>query len=305
MTASEVGLEFHGQPAAMTSAGRHAPLLAALPRGVPGLARAAQGLLLHEHWASRCGVALSDERRSESHLRPVARMLDRLLARDGRPLSAARSPGERLVGVCRHFSIFVVAALRARGLAARARCGFGSYFEPGRFVDHWVAEYWSGSEGRWVRIDAQIDDVQRAALPIDFDVLDVPPDRFVVAGAAWEQCREGAVDPERFGIFDLQGLWFVAGNLVRDFAALNRVEMLPWDVWGAMPGPGEPLGRERIALFDRVAELTRAPDARFEELRELYEKDDRLRVPAIVRNALLGREEAIRPGGGAPCSTCS
>jgi hypothetical protein len=205
----------------------------------------------------------------------------------------ARPPAERLVGVCRHFSVLVVAALRARGVAARARCGFGSYFEPGRFVDHWVGEYWSGSEERWVRIDAQIDDVQRAALPIDFDVLDVPPDRFVLAGDAWVQCRAGAVDPAKFGIFELRGLWFVAGNLLRDFAALNRVEMLPWDVWGAMPGPGEPLDEERLALFDRLAALTRAPDAGFEELRERYEKDERLRVPATVWNALRNRGEAI------------
>ena len=35
----------------------------------------------------------------------------------------------------------------------------------------------------------------------------------------------------KYGIFDLRGLWFVAGNVMRDFAALNNMEMLPWDVW--------------------------------------------------------------------------
>lgn len=44
-------------------------------------------------------------------------------------------------------------------------------------------------------------------------------------------------DPNDFGIFDMRGLWFVWGNLVRDIAALNRMELLlPWDSWGLAEG---------------------------------------------------------------------
>ena len=50
-----------------------------------------------------------------------------------------------MVGVCRHFTLLHVAMLRAHGVAARARCGFGAYFEKGKFVDHWVTEYWNES----------------------------------------------------------------------------------------------------------------------------------------------------------------
>jgi hypothetical protein len=32
----------------------------------------------------------------------------------------------------------------------------------------------------------------------------------------------------------MRGLWFVAGNLLRDAAALNNMGMLPWDAWGAI-----------------------------------------------------------------------
>ncbi|AUX20347.1 uncharacterized protein SOCEGT47_008150 [Sorangium cellulosum] len=85
-------LDFHARPAAMTSGGGHATLFDALPRDVAALARVAQGLLLHEHWANAYGAALSAERRGESHLRPAARMLERLLAHDGAPACA----GDRL-----------------------------------------------------------------------------------------------------------------------------------------------------------------------------------------------------------------
>ena len=265
-------------------------MLDELPRDVAALARIVQGLLLHEHWAPAYGVALSDERRSGSQIRAVEPMLERLL---GQPLTIARPVGERLVGVCRHFSLLLVAMLRAQGVPARARCGFGSYFNTGSFEDHWVCEYWSPAPGRWVRVDAQIDEVQRARLPIDFDLLDVPSDRFLIAGDAWARCRAGEADPARFGIFDMRGLWFIAGNLVRDVAALNNMEMLPWDVWGAMAGPDESLGEERLALFDQLAAQTRAPDRAFPELRKLYEGDGRLRVPSTVFNAVLNRPEAI------------
>jgi hypothetical protein len=294
MKASERSrLDFYTGLAAMTSGGKYAPMFDELPQDLAALVCVVQGLLLHEHAAPAYGVTLADERKSESHIRSVERMLDRLLAHDGQPLSAARPIDERLVGICRHFTVLLVAMLRAQGVPARGRCGFGSYFAPGCFYDHWVCEYWNGAEARWVRVDAQLDEVQRAMLKVDFDVLDVPHDRFVIAGDAWAQCRAGDADPSTFGIFAMRGLWFIAGNLMRDLAALNNMEMLPWDVWGAMTRPDEPLQNDQLALFDRLAVVTRAPDASFAELRRLYEGDDRLRVPATVFNAMLNRPETI------------
>jgi hypothetical protein len=96
---------------------------------------------------------------------------------------------------------------------------------------------------------------------------------------SWEQCRAGKVDASKFGtIFsDMRGLWYIAGNLVCDLAALNKVELLPWDVWGAQPKPSE-----QLAFFDDLAALTRVPDESFVKLRTLYERDDRLRTPLTV-----------------------
>jgi hypothetical protein len=282
----------YARPGPMTSAGRHAALLADLPDDVAGLAAAGHGVLIHEHVAPSYDVELSDADRATVHLRRVEDLLGAITARDGRPLTEARDPKDRTPGNCRHFTVLLVSALRARGVPARARCGFGGYFGGGTWEDHWVAERWDGD--RWVLVDAQIDDVQRRMFPIDFDVLDVPRDRFLVAGEAWRRCRAGTADPGLFGLSVLgeTGLWWIAGNLVRDAAALLDVEVLPWDTWGAMPEPTDEIGEDLAGLFDRLAELTLDPDARADELRELF-RDERLRVPAVVRNQVRQADEPV------------
>jgi hypothetical protein len=60
-----------------------------------------------------------------------------------------------------------------------------------------------------------------------------------------------------------------------------------------VPRAGEPLQEDLLALIDRVATLTRAPDASFAELEALFQGDERLRVPSTAFNALLNRPEAI------------
>lgn len=296
MTVQRDSHEFYAQPSPMTSAGRYAPMLHELPNDVGELVRIIQHLVVYDIVAPDFyGFAIPDGRQSEIHIRPLEKKLDSMLALDDRPLSVARSVDKRLVGRCHHFVQFLVAMLRSKGIPARARCGFGSYFNPGHFEDHWVCEYWNATQARWVLVDPQFDDVWRANLKIDHDILGVPRHRFLVAGDAWTQCRKGEADPAKFGIefVHLRGLWYIAGNLVRDLAALNKIELLPWDVWGVQPRPDAALDDDQLALFDRIAALTREPDASFRELRRIFEADDRLRVPPVVFNSLLNRSEAI------------
>jgi hypothetical protein len=288
-------LDFYRHPAGMSQFGRYIPLVAGLPADVERLVPIVQGLAIHEYMAKAYGITIPESRKSESHLRPVTQLMERLLGAGEGPLTTPRPPARRLVGVCHHFMLVLVAMLRAKGIPARGRCGFGSYFNPGYFEDHWVTEYWNEQEGRWILVDPQFDEVWRRELKIEHDVMDVPRDRFLVAGDAWVLCKEGKADPSKFGIFkgDLRGLWFIAGNLIRDVASLNKVEMLPWDVWGGMPKPNQPVTDEASRFFDRLAGLTRSPDENFEELTSMYPSDDRLRVPRQVFNSMLQREEVV------------
>ena len=132
----------------MSDAGRQARLLDDLPRDVGRLAGIVQGLLIHQHVSPAYGVTLSEAQHAEPHIRGVEPMLERIAAHDRAAAGQGASrAGERLVGVCRHFTLLHVAMLRRQGIAARARCGFGAYFEPGKFLDHWVTEYWNEARG--------------------------------------------------------------------------------------------------------------------------------------------------------------
>ena len=283
------------QPQVMTAPGKYQPLLADLPHSTPDLATVAHGLLIHEHIAGAYGVMLPQERRASVHVRPVAGLLGRIMAEDSQPLTVAREPANRLPGNCRHFTVLAAAMLRTQGTPARARCGFGGYFGSGAFEDHWVCEYWDRAAQGWKLADFQIDDVQLKLFDVDFDLMDVPRHKFLAAGDAWRLCRAGDADPAKFGLslMDEAGYWWIAANLLRDLAALNNMEMLPWDVWGLMGMNDAALTGEKKALLDRVAGLTLAGDGAFAEVRAIYESDDRLRVPPVVFNAIRNAPEQV------------
>jgi hypothetical protein len=284
MPMSEYVLDFYAQPSFLTDPGPHAGLFSALPDNVRALCRVVQGLLIHPYWAGAYGYSIPKERASESQIRGVAGKLERILDLDERPLLEPRPPERRLVGNCRDYAVLLTAMLRCKGMPVRTRCGFGAYFSPGWHEDHLICEVWRAEEGRWAFVDAQLDDVQREALRIPFDPCDVPRDQFLPGGRAWLMCRHGEADPDTFGYGDtVGGLPNIRGNLVRDVAFLNRVEILGWDFWGLIEGDEVDLDEEDLRLLDEAATLSLAGNERFPELRSLYVSDMRLRVPRIVK----------------------
>ncbi len=292
-------LQHYTKHSIFSAPGRHSALLDMLPSDPSGVARTVQALLIYEHAAEPLyGYKVPDARRAESHIRPIEKMVDALLALDDRPLSCARAPGKRLVGICRHYMLLSIAILRHHGVPARGRGGFGAYFNPGKFEDHWVCEYWSASDGRWALLDSQLDEVFIRKLGIGFDIHDVPRDQFLTASDAWRRCRTGELDPNLFGIefAQLRGLWFIAGNLIRDLATLNGREVLPWDVWGAQPAPNSTLSDSELDFFGEIALVAADPDADFDALNRRFFEDTKLRLPGSVFNSLRERHERVLEG---------
>lgn len=288
--------QYYATPGPFTDLTRHAAAIGGLPRSLPDLCRVVQGLVVHPFLVQLYGLDPATVRREELETRRADAMVDRMLELDARPLSEPRRPELRFVGNCRHFAVMLCALLRAQGVPARARCGFGVYFAPASFEDHWVCEIWDASRSSWFLADPQIDEAQRRAMGIQFDTLDVPRSHFLVAGDAWQRCRSGGSDPQKFGILHMRGLWFVRGNLVRDLAAFAKRELLPWDGWGLMATQDEGDAGE-MALLDRIAELTQAGDEHHAERLRIQSTEPGLRVPSeVISFNLGGTKVALGPG---------
>ncbi len=254
-----------------------------------------QGLLIYDVVAQPFyGVELTPRQADTIHERDSARLLAAARAVDARPLREARPAANRVGARCHAFSRLTVALLRGAGVPARARCGFGAYFRPGWLEDHWVAEYWDAAAARWQMVDAQLDATWRRMIDFEGDRFAISATEFVTAGHAWQAWRRGELDAGRCGLsaIDVHGAHWIAGNLRLDLASLNKVEMLPWDVWGAGWEPGEQPTDAVLDCFDTVAELTVDPDARFGELRSRYETDDSLRMDGTVFNVVRGQLES-------------
>ncbi|MBY8880409.1 transglutaminase-like domain-containing protein [Actinacidiphila acidipaludis] len=269
-------------------------LYADLPHGVGELATVVRNLMIHRVESGQWGIPVDEQRmHDDAETRYVDDILRLVAGRSTEPLTGSRPYGDRFVGICRDFTLLHVSLLRHLGIPARLRSGFADYFGTDGFhFDHVVTEYWDEGRG-WLLADAQIHDPGHYAL--DFDPADIPRDRFLTAGRAWQLLRSGEADPRTFGLppagGDFTGRWFVAADIRLDLAALNKVETLLWDTWGsgATGGPGDggadgfgaDIGEDLLAVYDRAAALT-AGDVPFAAARELFAGSDELRTPPTV-----------------------
>ena len=279
------------------------------------LFQCAQGLIVHSSWLDRYGIQ-EDERQLIGKSAPTASEMLSFVQKMGDEslsLSVPRALTDRMIGCCRDYTVLLTAFLRAKGIPARSRCGFAKYLaNEGFFEDHWVSEYWNGK--KWVMVDAQIDPFQQSLIydyakthkPISkeyrdmffsLNPLDVSNEHFVNAGYAWEMYRNRKIDDNKFGIDrqpaalglkidSLFGAWFIRGQLIRDFVALNNFEHAPylvrfengenWDDFRLISARDSELTEEDLFLLDTIAECCIAPDENLPKITKIFEENKEL-----------------------------
>jgi hypothetical protein len=265
-----------------------APLYADLPKDPAQLACVARDLMIHRLEGELFGHVIPQDRlHHDAETRYLDDILRIIVDRDAGPLTRRRAVRDRFVGVCRDFALLHCSFLRHAGVSSRLRSGFADYFGPDGFhVDHVVTEYWDSERG-WLLADAELaDPMVTGTWKVDFDPMDVPRDRFLVAGKAWQAIRAGEADPKTFGLHPPQegpmyGEFFVAGNIRLDLAALNKVETLLWDIWGTEPDSDEKMTDTVRELYDQAARVA-SDDVPFDAARKLFTQNDGLRTPRTV-----------------------
>ena len=310
-------LDYYREPGPITDLGKYRDFTRWLAPDPRSILQTVQGLIIHDSWVDRYGIPYDPSHEYPQKTAYMADLLDKALELNPGSLAIPRQPGDRVIACCREFATLMCALLRAKGIPARSRCGFWAY--TGRenpFEDHWICEYWDGN--RWVMADPQIDPLQLSFLYewssqgrkdeitahglLRLNPHDLTEADFMIAGRAWLACREGRLDPARFGIGcpirpewgidSLYGLWFVRGQLLRDFAALNKVETVPylvriarkrsWSSWRLVAAKDADLTGEDWALLDRIAALAADADRNFKAVRAMYDRHPDLQVPAEI-----------------------
>jgi hypothetical protein len=255
--------------------GRFCHLFKDLPRDIPGLCTVSQGLFIHVFHASKYGVMLSETSLADISVVRMEDILEHLLRIDDAPLQSQRPPDRRMASTCRDYALFLCATLRERGVPARVRAGFESYFHKDRWGDHWVCEHWDPAQGRWIVVDAQLDTLHREAFKISFEPTDLSPEHFVNAGVMWRRCREGLQDPSKCGMLTSWGMPYVRANVVRDLACCLKIERFPWDSAALIEKDEAVITVEDLGLLDRIAGLLETgPD--LEALRALHARHPEL-----------------------------
>ncbi|WP_410607707.1 transglutaminase domain-containing protein [Amycolatopsis sp. lyj-109] len=276
--------DFYVSHSRFTDPGPYADWLGATPADLAVLREGASQLVFH-YWGQGAITehGFPAARNDEITLRYAEDMWARLRELDPAPPGEPRPPLHRIVGCCRDFTLLFVSMARHHGIPARVRVGFASYLMPGWYLDHVVAEVRT-ADG-WRLVEPQLPAGFRDPVDdVEFDLLDVPRDRFLTAPDAWTAARSGALDPARLVVSPdldvpfLRGIPYAWHNLVLDLAALNKHEMLQWDIWGALDD-SVVLAPATAARADELAELI--ADADVERLRAAFAADD-LRVPPVI-----------------------
>lgn len=291
---------FYAAQSVYTDPGSYASRLDQVPNELGAILEVARQLVFHyraDGDFEQNGIGPS--RIGEIDMRYADLMFARIFQLADLPLTDDRQANQQVVGCCRDFTVLFLAIARHKRIPARARVGFATYFAPGWYVDHVIAEVWDSAEQRWRLVEPEIADTHvdhSDGTPID--PLDVPADRFLVGAHAWQSCRGGGTDASRFVVApDLhipstRGWPYVRHNLIHDLAALAKNEMLLWDDWGLIEQV-EPPSQEQLDLLDALAVLTSSSYAPLAQLLDFYDRDE-FRVPPQVTSCSPAHDATLR-----------
>ena len=276
-------LEFYKEQSDISDPKEFSFLFDNLPDSIPDLCEIVHGVISHRESSELYGLELTEKRKNEGETRYVNLILKTIYEYENAPLTKKRKPIKRFAGTCRDFAILLCSILRYKGIPSRVRVGFANYFKTGKYLDHWVCEYFKSEEMRWVLVDAEVDEIYRKFFKITLDVFDIPRDKFLVGGQAWIECRKGKLDPILFGVsgLDIQGIGLVCGHVLSDLSTLNKVEHLPWDEWCIGTKKFNELSEEEINTVNEIAKVTIPEVDNLEEIKSLFQVDG-IKIPEFI-----------------------
>jgi hypothetical protein len=272
----QVVLDYYRTQSSITDPGTESHLYDNLPTKVEDMVKILQGLIIHIGNLEDYRIKTSKEQDKGYEILRCEDLLKRIGQLDGRPFAVKRDIKHRLVVICREYSMLMCSMLRHKKIPARVRAGYATYLAKGKYVQHFICEYWNSEKKRWIQIEP--DYVQKNKFSIGFDPLDMPKGKFITAGEGWKLCHSGKTDLQLFGLGDEGMGWnMLQPNLFTDLMALNKLEMHPWDKSPLGEKGYDKLTDEELSLVGRIADYTISVDKHFKKMRDLYNSNPALR----------------------------
>lgn len=218
----------------------------------------------------------------DDNLITATSIIAELFRRDSWGLTIERKIEDKVILTCRYIAILMASILKAKGIPARVRSGFAGYWPWSKVSsDHWINQYWSRKENRWITID-----VDGSFHNTGFNMYDIPEEKFDYSADAWLNIREGKINENHFINADgNKGLMVVAWELFYDFHCLMNSEIIYLHHPKiAMAGEFEKLSESKLKEIDHLAELLQNPDENFGELQKIWETNKEYR---LLKGALL------------------
>lgn len=221
-------------------------------------------------------------RQAEDDIFPtVSAMVAELFRRDPKGFALNRNPEDKLILTCRFVSILMASILKAKGIPARVRSGFASYFvvegfPAGKSDDHWINQYWSEEQSRWVTID--VDGMHHDYTKLNF--YDLPEEKFDFSADAWIKVREGKINESHFhNACGTEGLMAIAWELFYDFHCLMNDEIIYLHIPKIVSASEfKKLDKEQLKGIDDLAVLMQKPDKNLEELKKIWKAKKEYRL---------------------------
>ena len=207
-------------------------------------------------------------------------MLAELYRRDKRGFINNRTEKDKLILTCRFVAVLMASVLKSKNIPCRVRSGNAPYFDMGSLgkvsADHWINQYWSFKEERWVTIDVD----GSWSLNDNFNPYDIPDGKFDFPADAWLNIRTKKDNPNRFwNAKPERGTIVVLWSLFYDFHCLMNSEityvhvpdLATYEHFGK-------LSVKELKGIDDLAKLMKDPDTNFAKLQEVWNTNKKFRL---------------------------
>lgn len=287
----DLTLSYYRQHSKFSTPGRYADEFQSLSPSIPTLCKIIQGLLIHETDGALYNIVHPPSRTSERRTRSVEDMLNAIYQLDDSPIAEHRPPKSRLIVSCRNFALLLVGMCRSLDIPARMRVGFSTYTskDPDFYIEHSLVEYWHASIHKWIRVDPRVSSyhILQKRMTRQIDYLNVANQAFLTSGSVWLDVCRGCRNPDQYGFCGKQrysGRWYIRNRLMHDLAALNKQEMLPWDIWGYMlhEAPGvDPTNKKQLRDISQLAQTIQSGEIYLHQIHQHWSNPN-FQVPSIV-----------------------